>query len=53
MHRNIIEMHQRSWLGALLFIVYINDIPQAVLDSNASMYADDTSLYSQSLNINN
>ena len=35
-------------LGPLLILVYINDLPQAIQDSNVSMYADDTSLCYQS-----
>ena len=41
-----------SCLGPLLFIIYINDLPQALLNSNVSMYSDDTSWCYQSLDIN-
>ena len=36
---------QGSCLGPLLFLVYINDLPNGLEKSNVSMYADDTCLY--------
>ena len=37
-----------SGLGPLLYLIYINDLPLALQDSNVSMYADDASPYYQS-----
>ena len=36
---------QGSLLGPLLFVLYINDLPQCLLRSNIGMYADDTVIY--------
>ena len=39
---------QGSCLDSLLFLIYINDLPQAVQHSSVTIYADDTNLCHQS-----
>ena len=43
---------QGSILGPLLFIVYINDLVNAVKDCNIIMFADDTNLFFSNKNLN-
>ena len=46
-------MPQGSFLGTLLLLIYINDLPHAIQNSAVSMYADDTNLCYQTSGINN
>ena len=46
MAKNLCSAPQGSVLGALLFIIYINDLPDG-LTSMCEIFADDTSLFSK------
>jgi len=42
---------QGSFLGPLMFLIYVNDFSKCLETSNAIMFADDTSLYTCNNNI--
>ena len=42
---------QRSCLGPLSFLIYINDLPLSLQKSHVSMYADDTAISLSSISI--
>ena len=43
-------MAQGSILGALMFLLYINDLPNDLKHTTAGLYADDTQIYAASDN---
>ncbi|XP_065639571.1 uncharacterized protein LOC136072316 [Hydra vulgaris] len=56
-YSNLLEIKcgvpQGSILGPLLFLIYINDLPQSLKKLDAVMFADDTSLFYSSASIEN
>ena len=50
--RDVGEIPQGSIIGPLLFLLYINDLPNYLNDTKCNMFADDTQIDRSSKDIN-
>jgi len=48
----VLSVPQGSVLGPLFFLIFVNDLPECLLPLTCKMFADDTTLYDTSNNLN-